>query len=76
MIKALYESYRAMKMRCYCKSARGYDKYKQDGISLREKCKQLNLNYTTIRDRIKKYNWNIEKALYTLIRPKNIKEVN
>ena len=42
-----------------------YLKYNNKTQSLLDWCKELNLNYTLVRSRIKKYNWSIEKAFTT-----------
>lgn len=41
-----------------------------DGVSLRAKCRELNMPYSTVLDRIRKHYWSIEDALYTPVRKK------
>ena len=42
-----------------------YLKYNNKTQSLLDWCKELNLDYTLVRSRIKEYNWSIEKAFTT-----------
>lgn len=42
-----------------------YLEYNNKTQSLLDWCKELNLDYTLVKSRIKKYNWSIEKALTT-----------
>ena len=41
-----------------------------DGMSLKAKCREVDMPYTTVLDRIRKHGWPIEKTLTTPVRKK------